>query len=108
MKGRPLKGDEPEAQMPGVAIVGLCLLAAVVYGIRHDQITARICVEYFTVGHTRVFDTESPTLLGLCWGVIATWWVGFILGIPLAWAARYGKKPKRTAASLIRPLSKLL
>jgi len=31
-----------------VGIVLLCVAAAVVYGIVHDQITARVCVEYFT------------------------------------------------------------
>jgi len=36
-----------------------CILAAVFYGILHDQITARICVEYFTIGHPIVFGTET-------------------------------------------------
>src|SRR3954447_18897310 len=90
------------------AIVLLSMLAAVLYGIVHDQVTARICVEYFTIGHPPVFHTESPTLLGLGWGVIATWWVGLILGVPLAIAARAGRRPKRTAAELIRPILVLL
>jgi hypothetical protein len=33
----------------------------VVYGIVHDQVTARVCVEYFTVGHPPVFQTNSDT-----------------------------------------------
>src|SRR3954451_19765307 len=65
--------------MQALAIVLLSILAAVLYGIVHDQVTARICVEYFTIGHPPVFDTESPTLLGLGWGVIATWWVGLVV-----------------------------
>jgi hypothetical protein len=67
-----------------VSIILLCIVAAVIYGVVHDQITARICVEYFTIGHPPVFGTDDPTLLGLGWGVIATWWVGLILGFPLA------------------------
>jgi hypothetical protein len=94
--------------MKSASIVGLCILAAVVYGIIHDQITARICVEYFTIGHPPVFPTESPTLLGLGWGVIATWWVGLGLGLPLALAARSGAWPKRDARSLVRPIAQLL
>jgi hypothetical protein len=94
--------------MKSASIVGLCILAAVVYGIVHDQITARICVEYFTIGHPPVFPTESPTLLGLGWGVIATWWVGLGLGLPLAIAARSGPGPKRDARSLVRPIAQLL
>lgn len=88
-----------------LAIIVVCILFAVVYGILHDQITARICVEYFTIGHPPVFNTEDPTLLGLGWGVIATWWVGLIMGVPLALAARIGRWPKRTALSLMKPLA---
>ena len=51
-----------------VKIVLLCIAAAVVYGILHDQVTARVCVEYFTIGHPPVFNTDSPTLLALGWG----------------------------------------
>ncbi len=94
--------------MHGVAIVVLSIAAAVVYGILHDQITARVCVEYFTIGHPPVFDTESPTLLGIGWGIIATWWAGLLLGIPLALAARAGRRPKRSVSSLVRPIFTLL
>jgi hypothetical protein len=94
--------------MKTLAIVAMCVCAAVVFGIVHDQITARICVEYFTIGHPPVFNTDSPTLLGLGWGVIATWWVGLILGVPLAMVARLGHPPKLDASLLARPLVKLL
>src|SRR5690349_15487334 len=96
--------------MQFLAIVALCVLATVLYGILHDQITARICVEYFTIGHPPIFtfDTDDPTLLGLGWGVIATWWVGVLLGVPLACAARLGRAPKRSALSVLRPLLLLM
>lgn len=94
--------------MKALAIVGLCVLASVVYGILHDQVTARVCVEYFTIGHPPVFGTEDPTLLGIGWGVIATWWVGLGLGVLLAAAARLGGPPKHTAAALVRPVCCLL
>ena len=89
-------------------IVGLCLAAATGYGVVHDQITARICVEYFTVGHDNPFPTESPTLLGLAWGIFATWWAGLIMGVALVVAARVGRRPKRSAASLVKPVLFLL
>jgi hypothetical protein len=94
--------------MRSLAIIGLCVGSAVIYGILHDQITARICVEYFTIGHTPVFDTADPTLLGIGWGIIATWCAGLLLGIPMAVAARAGKRPKREASSLVAPIAFLL
>jgi hypothetical protein len=91
-------------------IVLLAVAAAVVYGIVHDQITARICVEYFTIGHPPLFtfETQAPTLLGLGWGVVATWWVGVLLGVPAAAAARIGSWPKRDARSLVKPIVVLM
>jgi hypothetical protein len=91
-----------------LSIILLSIAAAVTYGILHDQITARICVEYFTVGHPPVFGTDDPTLLGFGWGILATWWVGLILGILLAFAARTGSRPKLHARQLVRPLAMML
>ena len=83
-------------------------MAAIAYGIVHDQITARICVEYFTIGHPRLIDSDSPTILALFWGVVATWWVGLPLGLGLAVAARAGRRPKLEARNLLIPVVKLL
>lgn len=93
-----------------LAIVLASMLAAVTYGVVHDQITARICIEYFTIGHPPVFTVPvtSPTVIGFVWGIIATWWVGLGLGIPLGIAARFGRHPKRDARSLLRPLAILM
>jgi hypothetical protein len=89
-------------------ILLLCIGAAIGYGVVHDQITARICVEYFTVAHPPVFSTDSPTLLGLGWGVIATWWVGAFLGVLLAIAALAGRWPILPASQLKHPVGRLL
>jgi hypothetical protein len=86
----------------------VCIVAAIFYGVIHDQITARVCLEYFTVFHPPVFATQSPTLLAFGWGVIATWWMGAFLGVLLAIAARAGSRPKLSAASLLKPIGKLL
>lgn len=90
--------------MQSLRMILLCIVAAVVYGVAHDQITARVCVEYFTIGHPPVFATDDPTLLGIGWGILATWWVGLLLGIPLAIASRAGVRPPRSVGSLVRPL----
>jgi hypothetical protein len=89
-------------------IILLGISAAVVYGVLHDQVTARVCVEYFTIGHPPVFATDDPTLLALGWGLLATWWVGLILGLALAVAARAGPRPRREPRTLVRPVIILL
>jgi hypothetical protein len=94
--------------MQSIAIVTLSTACCIVYGVVHDQITVRICVEYFTVFHPDIFGTDNPTLLGLGWGVVATWWVGLFLGIPLAVVSRAGARPKRTSKQLFRPIGLLL
>jgi hypothetical protein len=94
--------------LQSLAIILLCILAAVLYGIAHDQVTARVCLEYFTIGHPPIFGTDDPTLLGIGWGILATWWVGLALGIPLAIASRAGSRPKRSVRSLVRPVGFLL
>ena len=51
--------------MKSLGIVLMCIFAAVCYGIAHDHVTARVCVEYFTVGHPPVTGPESRvTMLG--------------------------------------------
>ncbi len=91
--------------MQPALIVVMCVGAAVTYGVLHDQVTARVCVEYFTIGHDpNVIPTTNPTLLALGWGVLSTWWVGLGLGVVLAVAARVGPRPVRSARSLVRPL----
>ena len=94
--------------MQSLAIVLLCVAAAVVYGVLHNQVTARVCVEYFTIGHPPLFYTDSPIRLAIGWGVIATWWVGLILGILLALAARAGYPPPVPVERLVRPVLRLL
>lgn len=89
-------------------IILACVAAAIIYGVVHDQVTARICIEYFTVFHPPVFVTQSPTLLGLGWGIIATWWVGLFLGLLLALSTRAGSRPKLSAAQQIRPIAMML
>ena len=94
--------------MESLKIIGFSIVAAIVYGIVHDQITARICVEYFTIFHPPVFPTQSPTLLGIGWGIIATWWVGAFLGVLLALSARAGSRSHFAASDLVRPVFVLL
>lgn len=94
--------------MEALSIALSCIVAAVLYGIVHDQFTARICVAYFTIFHPPIFHTQSPPLLAFGWGVLATWWVGVFLSIPMILAARAGPLPVIRASELRRPIALLL
>lgn len=94
--------------METLKIAIICVAAAVLYGIVHDQFTARICVEYFTLFHPPLFHTQSPTLLGIGWGIAATWWVGAALAVPMILAARAGRRPPMRASELIPSITALL
>lgn len=89
-------------------IVGLCSLASVLYGIAHDQVTARICIEYFTVFHPTLVASNDPTIQGLVWGVVATIWMGMFLGVLVGLACVQGRWPMFRASRLRRPLVILL
>lgn len=93
---RRVRLPEGDELVEAAKIIGLGTAAAVVYGILHDQITARLCVEYFTVAHPDYLNTTSPTLLGLFWGVVATCWAGAFSGGLLAIGCRAGRLPQLT------------
>jgi hypothetical protein len=86
--------------MEFIKITGFTLIAGMAYGILHDQVTARICVEYFTIAHAPLFPTTSPFWLAVFWGIVATWWVALPLGLLLACAARIGAPAKLTLRDL--------
>jgi hypothetical protein len=86
----------------------MCTLAAISYGIIHDQITAHLCIEYFTIAHPPLFHTDSPTLLGLCWGIAATIGIGVVLGAILAEVSQSQGLPPYPISSLARSLLILL
>jgi hypothetical protein len=90
--------------MHSLRIVLFSLGCAVLYGIGHDQVTARVCVEYFTVGHPSLLGLRDPTVLGIVWGIIATWWVGLALGLLLALVCRLGTRPTLTVRDVCWPI----
>jgi hypothetical protein len=94
--------------MEYVKIVLFSIGVAITYGVLQDQITARVCVEYFTVGHPSLLGTRDPTVLGFAWGIIATWWVGLPLGVLLALVARLGPWPGLTIRDVWRPILTLM
>ncbi|MCJ8330444.1 MAG: hypothetical protein HRT89_15020 [Lentisphaeria bacterium] len=82
----------------------LCIFAAILYGIVHDQISAQISMEFFTKG-----DSESSArFIALVKGILWTWWFGLILSIPLGLCARHGKRNKLKAKKLILPVARVI
>jgi hypothetical protein len=94
--------------MAKAKVILLCTLAAISYGIVHDQITAHLCVEYFTIAHPPLFHTESPTMLGFCWGIAATIGIGVVLGAVLAEVSQSQGSPPYPISRLGRRLVVLL
>ncbi len=90
--------------MQKTKIILLSVGTAMAYGIIHDQITARLCIEYFTLAHPPLFPVSSPTLLALCWGVTATFGIGAVLGFLLAQASQSPGLPAMSVPSLYGPL----
>lgn len=86
----------------------LCISGAIVFGIVHDMITANICVEYFTIGHPKILESENPFVLALLWGVLATWWVGLMLGIFIIVHNIIGKFPPLPFETIKRWVLRLL
>lgn len=89
-------------------VILFSVLAACCYEVLHDQITVRLCIEYFTVAHAPLFHTTSPTLLALCWGVAATVAIGAGFGVVLALVSQSGTQPPYPFSRLVRAILLLL
>jgi hypothetical protein len=96
------------AAMQKAKIILFCTAAAVAYGIVHDQVTVRLCVEYFTIAHPPLFHATSPAVLGLCWGIAATCGVGALLGVVLAEVSQSAGLPPTPIRHIFRPIGGLL
>ena len=94
--------------MNKLKVVLMCTLAAMAYGIVHDQITARICLEYFTVAHPPLFHTASATRLAVYWGAAATAGIGLIFGAVLALVSQSAGAPPVPPGQLWPRLLRLL
>lgn len=71
---------------------------SIAYGIAHDLVTAHVWVEYFTVHHAHIVDSDSPIVMALIWGVLATFWVGLFAGALLVVCNRFGRHPRLSVA----------
>ncbi len=96
------------ARVPRYRFALMGLVAIVGYAILQDQVSARLCPEYFTVLHNPIPGVTDPTLLGVCWGFIGGWWGGVVLGYAVGLVATLGPRPQLTPRELVRPMGFLV
>jgi hypothetical protein len=95
-------------RLPRYRIVLLGLSALVGYAMLQDQVSVRLCPEYFTVLHPPIPGLTDPTLLGISWGFLGAWWGGVLLGFVMSFVATLGPRPALTARELVRPVAILV
>ena len=71
--------------METVLFVVQVVLLSCALGIAIDLVTANVAVEYFTVHHPHVVDSDSPWVMALIWGIGASWWFGLAAAALLWW-----------------------
>ena len=74
------------------------------YAMLQDQVSARLCPEYFTVLHQPIRGLTDPTLLGITWGLLGAWWGGAIMGYVAGTCATVGPRHPMTVRQLVRPM----
>ncbi len=84
------------------AAMGLGYLVG--YAILQDQVSARLCPEYFTVFHPPIPGLTDPTLLGFAWGFLGAWWGGVAMGYAVGLAATLGPWPQLAPRDLVWPM----
>lgn len=95
--------------MPALRILFAAVAAVVAYAAAQDQVSVRVCPEYFTVGHdSSGLPFDDPTLLGLYWGVQGGLGGGIVLGVALALTCRFGDGPKLALADVAPGLAVLV
>jgi hypothetical protein len=90
--------------LPLLRIVAVCVATTIAYGVLQDQVSARLCPEYFTVAHPPIEGLTDPTLVGLAWGFLGSWWGGLMMGGAVGLTATLGSRPVLTARDLPGPL----
>jgi hypothetical protein len=83
-------------------LLGIVLLSG--YAMLQDQVSARLCPEYFTVLHNPINGLTNPTLLGITWGFLGSWWGGALLGYGAGLASTLGRNPPMTVKQLLKPM----
>jgi hypothetical protein len=93
---------------PRYRFVLMGLVALVGYAMLQDQVSARLCPEYFTVLHPPIPELTDLTILGISWGFLGAWWGGIVLGLVMSLVATLGPRPSPAPRELVCPLCVLV
>jgi hypothetical protein len=91
-------------RIPRYRFVLLGLGTMVGYAVIQDQVSARLCPEYFTLFHPPIPGLTDPTLLGIGWGFLGAWWGGVFFGLAMGLVATVGPQPPLPLRAVVRPL----
>jgi len=83
-------------------LLGIGLLSG--YAAIQDQVSARLCPEYFTHYHNPIPGVTDPTLTGIAWGFLGAWWGGALFGYAVGIAATVGKRKPLSLRELVKPM----
>ncbi len=89
-------------------IIALCIGAMIIYGMIQDQFSVRMSRKYFTIAHQPIPGLNDPTLLGITWGFLGSWWGGLFAGVAVALTATLGKNPPLKVRQLVLPVGMML
>ena len=93
--------------MQWLQLFSIGLLTTVTYGVINNQVTARICIEFFDLFPLRIAN-DSPTAIATAYGIWSTWWLGVFFGGLMATVGRVGRLPKIAPATIARPVGLVL
>jgi hypothetical protein len=83
-------------------LLGVGLLSG--YAAVQDQVSARLCPEYFTHFHNPIPGLSDPTLTGIAYGFLGAWWGGALFGYFAGITATVGKRPPLAVRQLLLPM----
>ena len=87
-------------------VLGIWLMTA--YAMLQDQVSSRLCPEYFTIFHNPIPGLTDPNLVGIAWGFLGSWWGGAILGYSAGLTATLGDKPCLQLRNIVKGMLVLL